>query len=65
MTRIVVVQILVGVRIDQVSELDKVQSSRNTSRSELIREAIDEWLLRHSPPHSGGGKTHGPSLDED
>jgi len=43
-----VVQCLVGLRLDQVSELERFEQQMNASRSELIRAAVDEWLKRHS-----------------
>ena len=33
---------------DQVKPLDELTERRRTSRSQLIREAIDEYLARHA-----------------
>lgn len=44
-----VIQCLVGLRVDQIRQLDQLCQQRGKiSRSLLLREIVDDWLLRQS-----------------
>ena len=42
-------QIAVQLRLDQLRALERLKPALGRSRNQMIRDAVDEWLIRHSP----------------